>query len=283
MFVRRVPYESVRRRKIRHWLLLAMRLAALALIVAAFARPFVRGSVAAISGGAREVIVLLDRSYSMGYGDRWTRAQAAARQAIDGLGASDRASLVLFGTGSEVVLQSIDDRARLARGHRRRHAGRRGHALRPGAQGGRDHRRRVDPAAPGSGAHHRLPEERLGAHRRPAPAGGHDVLAGLGRRPRHRQSRRRAGGAATGALRGPGARHRHRRRDQPRHRAGLRRRARPGNRRPRGRDRARGRGAAGVGVARLCAGHGDASRAARRRPRRRRRAGRRQRLPLRAA
>ena len=43
MFVRRVPYESVRRRKIRHWALLAMRLAALALIVAAFARPFVRG------------------------------------------------------------------------------------------------------------------------------------------------------------------------------------------------------------------------------------------------
>ncbi len=43
MFVRRVPYESVRRRKIHHWALLALRLAALALIVAAFARPFVRG------------------------------------------------------------------------------------------------------------------------------------------------------------------------------------------------------------------------------------------------
>jgi len=113
MFVRRVPYESVRRRKIRHWALLAMRLLALALIVAAFARPFLRGSVAAISGGAREVIVLVDRSYSMGYGDRWSRAQAAARQVIDGLGAADRASLVLFGTGAEVVLQSIDDRARL--------------------------------------------------------------------------------------------------------------------------------------------------------------------------
>lgn len=113
MFVRRVPYESVRRRKIRHWALLAMRLLALALIVAAFARPFVRGSVATLGGGAREVIVLLDRSYSMGYGDRWSRAQAAARQVIDGLGAADRASVVLFGTGAEVVLQSIDDRGRL--------------------------------------------------------------------------------------------------------------------------------------------------------------------------
>ncbi len=113
MFVRRVPYESVRRRKIRHWALLAMRLLALALIVAAFARPFVRGGAAAITGGAREVVVLLDRSYSMGYGTRWTRAQAAAQGVLDGLGQGDRASLVFFGTGAEVALQSVDDRARL--------------------------------------------------------------------------------------------------------------------------------------------------------------------------
>ena len=114
MFVRRVPYESVRRRKIRHWALLALRLAALALIVAAFSRPFFRGGgVAAMAGGAREVVVLVDRSYSMRYGDRWTRAQAEARTVLDGLGPSDRASLVFFGTGAEVALQSVDDRARL--------------------------------------------------------------------------------------------------------------------------------------------------------------------------
>src|SRR4026207_717674 len=34
MFVRRIPYQSVRRRRIRHWLPLLMRAAALALIVA---------------------------------------------------------------------------------------------------------------------------------------------------------------------------------------------------------------------------------------------------------
>ena len=39
MFVRRIPYQSVRRRRIRHWWLLLMRAAAIALIVAAFARP----------------------------------------------------------------------------------------------------------------------------------------------------------------------------------------------------------------------------------------------------
>src|SRR5918998_4926544 len=64
MFVRRIPYQSVRRRRIRHWSLLLLRLAALALIVAAFARPFLRrtDAAAASGSGAREVVVLLDQS-----------------------------------------------------------------------------------------------------------------------------------------------------------------------------------------------------------------------------
>ena len=40
MFLRRIPYQSVRRRTIRNWLLLAMRAAALLLIALAFARRF---------------------------------------------------------------------------------------------------------------------------------------------------------------------------------------------------------------------------------------------------
>ena len=66
-----------------------VRLAALALIILAFARPLLDGQRRAdgVGAGAREVVVLLDTSYSMGYGDRWERARAAARDAIDGLGA----------------------------------------------------------------------------------------------------------------------------------------------------------------------------------------------------
>src|SRR5262245_12876928 len=71
MFVRRIPYQSVRRRRIRHWALLMLRAAAIALIVAAFARPFFpkSASATAVTGGAREVVVLLDNSASMGYGN----------------------------------------------------------------------------------------------------------------------------------------------------------------------------------------------------------------------
>ena len=40
MFLNKIPYRSVRRQKLRHLLLLAMRCLALVLLVAAFSRPF---------------------------------------------------------------------------------------------------------------------------------------------------------------------------------------------------------------------------------------------------
>src|SRR5215510_13920591 len=93
MFLRRIPYQSVRRRRLRDITLLMMRLAALALIVMAFARPFFRRDslAAAAQNGAREAVILVDASYSMGYGDRWAKAQAAARSAINALNPGDRA------------------------------------------------------------------------------------------------------------------------------------------------------------------------------------------------
>jgi hypothetical protein len=115
MFVRRIPYQSVRRRRIRHWALLLMRAAAIALIVAAFARPFLRqGAVAAaVGGGAREIVILLDQSASMGYGDHWSRAKDAARAAVRRLGADDRATLVLFDKNAEENMRATSDRQRL--------------------------------------------------------------------------------------------------------------------------------------------------------------------------
>ena len=77
MFVQQIPYKSVEKRRIHNWPLLLLRIAALTAIVIAFARPFFgMDPVRAAATGDRDVVVLLNRSASMGYGDRWARAQA---------------------------------------------------------------------------------------------------------------------------------------------------------------------------------------------------------------
>ena len=115
MFVRRIPYQSVRRRRIRHWFLLSLRAAAIALIVLAFARPFIRhtATAAAVTGAARDIVILLDQSASMGYGDHWQKAQDAARRIVRGMGAGDRATLVLFAKNAEENMRATTDRPRL--------------------------------------------------------------------------------------------------------------------------------------------------------------------------
>jgi hypothetical protein len=115
MFLEKIPYKSVQRRRIHNWALLLLRMAAIVLIITAFARPFFNEATiaSAAASGSREVVILVDRSYSMGYGDHWQRAQAEARKAVDALRAGDRASLVFFARGAEVDARSTDDRARL--------------------------------------------------------------------------------------------------------------------------------------------------------------------------
>lgn len=104
MFLERIPYKSVRRQKIRHLLLLILRCLAIAMLVAAFARPFFQRRNTAITGtGARELVVLLDNSASMGYADRFTKAKDAAKKAISGLGPMDHATIIVFANEAVVA------------------------------------------------------------------------------------------------------------------------------------------------------------------------------------
>lgn len=115
MFLQKIPFQEQRRRRIQNWFLLLLRALALGLLAVAFARPFVDDPelAAAGGGGPTEVVVLLDRSYSMGVGSTWELGVDAARQALTDLGPLDRASLVTFSQGADVALRSTADRARL--------------------------------------------------------------------------------------------------------------------------------------------------------------------------
>jgi Aerotolerance regulator N-terminal/von Willebrand factor type A domain len=119
MFLRRIPFREVSRQQIHHWPLFLLRCLAVALLVAAFARPFFRdrASIAApATPQGRELVLLLDRSASMGYGTRWERARAAVREAVDAMQSGDRASLVLFDATPAIAVSSTTDRALLRAG-----------------------------------------------------------------------------------------------------------------------------------------------------------------------
>src|SRR5215210_8966345 len=68
MFLRRIEQKTVRRRKLRNLLLLAMRCAALMLLALAFARPyFTFQKPVNASTDRRASVILIDGSYSMRY------------------------------------------------------------------------------------------------------------------------------------------------------------------------------------------------------------------------
>ncbi|MDZ7780995.1 MAG: BatA domain-containing protein [Gemmatimonadota bacterium] len=115
MFLAKIPYQEQRRRRIQHWFLLLLRAVALALIVFAFARPFFDRSdlIAGTASGPREVVVLLDRSYSMDVEGRMDGARSEAERIFEQLGPLDRASLVTFDRSAAVLVRSTSDRGRL--------------------------------------------------------------------------------------------------------------------------------------------------------------------------
>jgi hypothetical protein len=63
-FLKIVLQENVRRRRLKRWILLALRMACVALLVLLFARPYLLAG--RLKGDDRLVVILLDRSASMG-------------------------------------------------------------------------------------------------------------------------------------------------------------------------------------------------------------------------
>ena len=110
-FLQRVPLVQAHRRRIREWLLLALRIAALLLLALAFARPFFDATGLA---GRPVTVVAVDRSFSMSQPGRFERARAAARAAISEAPPGDLVGLVMFDDRARVAAEPTTDRAAAA-------------------------------------------------------------------------------------------------------------------------------------------------------------------------
>ena len=112
MFLLKVPKRSIRQQKIKNLLLMALRLLILALLVGAFARPFLTQPSQPTANGNQNngTVLLLDNSYSMRYGDNFDRLKSEARKRIDAMRAGDRTALIAFNESAKVLSMPSSDK-----------------------------------------------------------------------------------------------------------------------------------------------------------------------------
>jgi hypothetical protein len=104
--------KSGRRRKLLNWLLLATRVLLLALVVAAFARPYLPDSPASQNNHIQQrVVFVLDRSASMQVADagstRWSKAKDIVLKALGEMGLDDRVALVECASRATTLSQLV--------------------------------------------------------------------------------------------------------------------------------------------------------------------------------
>src|SRR5580698_7563873 len=103
--------SSTRHRRLRYFLLLALRLLVLLLLIVAFANPFINRNPAAVASN-RLVLLVVDNSFSMRAGTRLADAKDAAMRVLAGKGAA-RAQVAAFGSQLRLMTQPIEDQAAL--------------------------------------------------------------------------------------------------------------------------------------------------------------------------
>ncbi len=113
MFFERRTQSSIKHRRLKYLLLFALRSLFILLLVLAFARPFVRSSVATSLSSGKHVIFALDNSFSMRQGDRFSRAKSDALSAVNSLGATDRGQIVTFGGAAKLLTDMTGDKGAL--------------------------------------------------------------------------------------------------------------------------------------------------------------------------
>ena len=112
MFFERRPQVAVQRRRLRYWLLLALRLAVLVFLALAFAEPYVSRSIAGVVP-EKLLLVVVDDSFSMRAGMRLEDAKQQALEVLANRRSGDRAQILALGSQVHVLTQPTQDRRAL--------------------------------------------------------------------------------------------------------------------------------------------------------------------------
>jgi hypothetical protein len=113
MFFERRTQASVKHRRLQYLVLLALRMALVALVALAFAGPFVRRPAALVSSGQPLVVLAVDNSFSMRAGGRLEQAKSEAEKMVGRIGPGGRAQVVAYGSAAHLMCDSTGDRAAL--------------------------------------------------------------------------------------------------------------------------------------------------------------------------
>lgn len=112
MFLEAGEPQRVLAKKLQYLLLLAFRIAVIAILVFAFLQPaFWRDPAAGAAGDQRLHVIVMDTSASMAAGDRWDEATDAAVDLIDSSPVSDPVQVIAAGRLLEVVTDATLDKA----------------------------------------------------------------------------------------------------------------------------------------------------------------------------
>src|SRR5665213_612947 len=103
--------SSTKHRRLDHILLLSLRLLLVALLILAFANPFINRNAAALASN-RLVLLVIDNSFSMRAGTRLADAKDAAMTVLAGKGTA-RAQVATFGSQLRLMTQPIEDQSAL--------------------------------------------------------------------------------------------------------------------------------------------------------------------------
>jgi len=112
MFFERRVQSSVRHRRLRYLMLLALRLALLVLLALAFANPFLMRSAASQSR-RKLTLIAIDRSFSMRTGDHMERAKEEARRLVRDLPAGFVAQIAALDSHLEMLTSNETERGSL--------------------------------------------------------------------------------------------------------------------------------------------------------------------------